>query len=441
MRKSTLPRGDLFPVRLLGGRLGPVPAEPLVPAVTHDDVVRARAIIADSLHRTPVLSSAAFSALGATEVLLKAEHLQRTGSFKVRGALVRLANLSEEERLRGVVAASAGNHAQGVAWAARRLGIDAEVHMPADASLPKADATRGYGARVVLGGTNVEEAVARAKEVAERERRTFIHPFDHVDIVAGQGTIGLEILEQVPDVGTILVPTGGGGLLAGIAAAVPDHVRVIGVQAERAACYPPALAAGEPVAVVPGRTMADGIAVGLAGSVPFSVIAGRGIPVVTVTEESLSRAVLSLAERAKQVVEPAGAAGVAALVQGASPPHQGVDALGELIDPGRPLVVVLSGGNVDPVVLRKVFRHGMSAAGRYLHLRCRLTDRPGHLARLLGEIAQTGADVVTVAHVRTGAGLGVDESAVDVEVVTKGWEHSSGVVAAIRAAGYAAAER
>lgn len=409
--------------------------------MTHDDVVRARATIADSLHVTPLLSSAAFSALGATEVLLKAEHLQRTGSFKVRGALVRLANLSEEERLRGVVAASAGNHAQGVAWAARRLGIDAEVHMPADASLPKADATRGYGARVVLGGGTVEEAVARAQEVAERERRTFIHPFDHVDIVAGQGTIGLEILEQVPDVGTILVPTGGGGLLAGIAAAVPDHVRIIGVQAERAACYPPALAAGEPVAIAPGRTMADGIAVGLAGAVPFSVIAGRGVPVVTVTEESLSRAVLSLAERAKQVVEPAGAAGVAALVQGASPPHQGVDALGELIDPGRPLVVVLSGGNVDPVVLRKVFRHGMSAAGRYLHLRCRLTDRPGHLARLLGEIAQTGADVVTVAHVRTGAGLGVDESAVDIEVVTKGWEHSSDVVAAIRAAGYDATER
>lgn len=413
-----------------------------VPAVTREDVERARLTIADALHRTPVLSSEAFSGLAGTHVELKAEHLQRTGSFKVRGALVRLANLTPQERARGVVAASAGNHAQGVAWAARRLGIDAEVHMPADASLPKVDATRGYGAGVVLGGLSVEDAVARAREVAEREGRTFIHPYDHPDVVAGQGTIGLEIVEQVPDVGTILVPTGGGGLLAGIAAAVPDHVRVIGVQAERAACYPPALAAGEPVVVATERTMADGIAVGIAGAVPLSVVRARHVPVVTVTEDSLSRAVLSLAERAKQVVEPAGAAGAAALVQGAaSPPHQGIDALGELIDPSRPLVVVLSGGNVDPIVLRKVFRHGMSAAGRYLHLRCHLTDRPGHLARLLGVIAETGADVVTVGHVRTGSGLGVDETAVDIEVVTKGWQHSGEVLSRIREAGYDAAER
>lgn len=416
-------------------------AELPVPAVTYDDVVRARATMGDRLHRTPVLSASAFSGLAATAVELKSEHLQRTGSFKVRGALVRLANLSDDERRRGVVAASAGNHAQGVAWAARMLGIDAEVHMPADASLPKVDATRGYGARVVLAGASVEEAVARAQEVARREGRTFIHPYDHPDVVAGQGTIGLEILEQVPDVGTILVPTGGGGLLAGIAAAVPQGVRVIGVQAERAACYPPAIAAGRPVPIRLERTMADGIAVGLAGGVPLSVIRARHVPVVTVTEESLSRAVLALAERSKQVVEPAGAAGIATLVQGAAEPSQGLDALGELIDPGRPLVVVLSGGNVDPVVLRKVFRHGMSAAGRYLHLRCRLTDRPGHLARLLGELAEAGADVVTVAHVRTGSGLGVDESAVDVEVVTKGWDHSEAVLATIRAAGYDAAER
>lgn len=424
-----------------------MPATSSIPPVTRDDVERARSVIAGVLHRTPVLHSTAFSGLAATEVGLKAENLQRTGSFKVRGALVRLANLTEQERACGVVAASAGNHAQGVAWAASRLGIDAEVHMPADASLPKVDATQGYGARVVLAGNTVEEAVARAQEVARREGRIFIHPFDHPDVIAGQGTIGLEILEQVPDVGTILVPTGGGGLLAGIAAAVPDHVRVIGVQAERCACYPPALAAGEPVPIVPGRTMADGIAVGLAGAVPLAVVRERNVAIVTVTEESLSRGVLSLAERAKQVVEPAGAAAVAALIQGAAlqghaePPTQGSDALGELIDPSRPLVAVLSGGNVDPVVLRKLFRHGMSAAGRYLHLRCRVTDRPGHLARLLSEIAQTGSDVVTVAHVRTGLGLGIEESVVDIEAVTKGWEHSGDVLQRIRAASYDAVER
>lgn len=411
------------------------------PQVERADVERARSVLGDQLHRTPVFTSEAFTDLAGVPVYLKAEHLQRTGSFKVRGALVRMAGLTADERRRGVVAASAGNHAQGVAWAARRLEVDAEVHMPRDASLPKVEATQGYGARVVLAGDTVEAAVARATGVAHAEGRTFIHPFDHPDVVAGQGTIGLEIMEQVPDVGTILVPTGGGGLLAGIAAAVPRHVRVLGVQAERAAAYPRSLAAGAPTEIAPGRTMADGIAVGLPGSVPYSVIAAHGLGVVTVTEESLSRAVLALAERAKQVVEPAGAAGIAAIVQGAAAPDHGVDRLGELLDPSRPVVVVLSGGNVDPIILRKVFRFGMASAGRYLHLSVVLADRPGSLAGLLGVIAQAGGDVVTVAHVRTGPGLGVDETSVETEVVTKGWEHGHDVVEAIRAAGYVVAVR
>lgn len=418
------------------------PDQPAVPDVTAADVERAAEVIDGVVHRTPVFPSGAFSALAGVDVLLKCEHLQRTGSFKARGALVRLARLSEGERRRGVVAASAGNHAQGVAWAARRLGIAADIYMPADASLPKVEATRGYGARVVLGGATVEEAVARAREVAQREGRTFVHPFDHPDVVAGQGTIGREILEQVPGVGTILVPTGGGGLLAGIAAAVGPEVRVVGVQAERAACYPPSLGAGHPVAVPPQRTMADGIAVGLPGDVPFGVIARNDVPVLTVSEESISRAVLSLAERAKQVVEPAGAAGVAAIVQGAvSGPHQGPDHLGEVLHPGRPAVVVLSGGNVDPIVLRKVFRHGLSAAGRYLNLRCVLPDRPGSLVGLLARIADLGADIVSVSHVRTGKHLRVDEAAVDVEIVTKGWAHADELLDAIQQAGYDAAER
>lgn len=278
--------------------------------------------------------------------------------------------------------------------------------------------------------------------MAQREGCTLIHPFDHPDVVAGQGTIGTEILEQEPDVGTILVPTGGGGLLAGIVAAVPPTVRVIGVQAERAACYPPSLRSGRPSHIRTGRTMADGIAVGIPGQVPFDIIAAAAPPIVTVTEESISRAVLSLAERAKQVVEPAGAAGIAAIVQGAaSPPLQATDHLGDLMDPSRPIAVVLSGGNVDPIVLRKVFRFGMASAGRYLHLRCVLADRPGSLAGLLGVIAATGADVVTVAHIRSGPNLGVEETAVDTEVVTKGWEHGREVLAAIRAAGYDATER
>ncbi|GMA30530.1 threonine ammonia-lyase [Litorihabitans aurantiacus] len=405
------------------------------PLVQRDDVLAAREILADLLHRTPVESSDAFSDIAGAPVRMKCEHLQRTGSFKVRGALVRLARLSEDERRRGVVAASAGNHAQGVAWAARRLGIDAVVHMPADAAIPKVEATRSYGARVVLGGDRVEDALARAKLEAQQEGRTFIHPFDHPDVVAGQGTVGLEIMEQVPDVGTILVPTGGGGLVAGIAAAVPDDVRVVAVQAERASAYATSIARGEPVAVATTRTMADGIAVARPGDVPFGVLAARGTRVLTVSEDDLSRAVLSLAERAKQVVEPAGAAGIAALIA-----HRGA-ALAEVVDPGRPVVAVLSGGNVDPIVLRKVFRHGMSAAGRYLHLRCRLSDRPGSLVELLGAIAQVHADVVTIGHVRTGADLGVDETAVDIEVVTKGSQHSREVVEHVRAAGYVPIER
>ena len=405
------------------------------PLVTLDDVLRAREVLDGLLHLTPVESSDAFADIAGAPLRLKCEHLQRTGSFKVRGALVRLARLSPDERRRGVVAASAGNHAQGVAWAARRLGIDAVVHMPADAAIPKVEATRSYGARVVLGGDRVEDAVARAVREAEAQGRTFIHPFDHVDVVAGQGTVGLEILEQVPDVGTILVPAGGGGLVAGIAAAVPQDVRVVAVQAERASAWAPSLAHGVPTSITTTRTMADGIAVARPGDVPFSVLAARDTRVLTVSEDDLSRAVLSLAERAKQVVEPAGAAGIAAVIA-----HRG-ETLAGLVEPGRSVVVVLSGGNVDPIVLRKVFRHGMSAAGRYLHLRCSLSDRPGSLVGLLGAIAQVHADVVTIGHVRTGAGLGVDETAVDIEVVTKGADHGREVLEHVRAAGFDAVER
>ena len=401
-----------------------------VTLVNADDVRSAAQILDGVVHTTPIQTSEAYSRLLGASVVLKCEHLQRTGSFKVRGALVRLARLSEAERAAGVVAASAGNHAQGVAWSATRLGIASTVYMRSEAAIPKVEATRSYGAQVILGGANVQEALERA--VDEVGERTFVHPFDHADVVAGQGTVGLEILQQVPDVGTIVVPTGGGGLLAGIIAAVPPHVTVIGVQAERANGYPVSLEQGHPVLSVTHRTMADGIAVGLPGQVPFEVIAARGSRVVTVSEDDLSRAVLSLAERAKQVVEPAGAAGVAALVGGE---------LAGLIDPSRPVVVVLSGGNVDPIVLRKVFRHGMTAAGRYLHLRVLLSDRPGALARLLTLVADHGADVVTVAHVRTGVGLGVDETAVDLEVVTKGNAHGQDLLARLRDQGYHALER
>lgn len=376
--------------------------------------------------RTPVERSRALSELLGTQVWLKCENLQRAGSFKIRGAYTRLARLSPAERERGVVAASAGNHAQGVALAARELGIAATIFMPADAALPKVAATRDYGAEIVLGGGSIDEALVEATAFAERTGAVLIHPFDHPDIVAGQGTLGLEILDQVPDVRTIVVPLGGGGLTAGIAAALAEaapHVQVIGVQAEKVAAYPGSLSQGRPVAVPVRATMADGIAVGRPGEVPFEILRDAHVPVRTVTEEDLSRALLLVVERAKLLVEPSGAAGVAALMADPS----GIEG---------PVVVVLSGGNVDPIVLLRVLRHGMTAAGRYLGLHIRVADRPGALAALLGDVAAAGGNVMHVSHVRTGPRLTIDEVEVDMQVETKGPEHCAAVIDHLRGAGY-----
>src|SRR5215471_5504727 len=298
------------------------------------------------IRQTPLLESSALSVLVGGPVYLKCENLQRGGSFKVRGAYVRIARLTAAERARGVVAASAGNHAQGVALAAGALGAAATVVMPTAAPLPKVAATRSYGAEVVLHGATVEHALARAQELAAATGSIFIHPFDHPDVIAGQGTVGLEIAEQCPQVRTIAVPVGGGGLAAGIAVAVSGAeraVKVVGVQAEAFACYPASLAAGHPVRVSSAGTMADGIAVGQPGDIGYEIISRHAVRVVTVSEETLSRALLLCLERSKQVVEPAGAAGVAALLE-----HP------EAFEP--PVVAVLSGGNIDPLLLAKVLR-------------------------------------------------------------------------------------
>ncbi|WP_344101911.1 threonine ammonia-lyase [Myceligenerans crystallogenes] len=398
-----------------------------LPSVTADDVRAAATLLDGVITRTPVVESRALSQLAGAEVVLKCENLQRAGSFKVRGAYTRLSRLTPRERARGVVAASAGNHAQGVALAASMLGIDALVFMPVDAPLPKLSATRGYGAEVRQVGTSVDEALAAARVEAARSGRILIHPFDHADIVAGQGTIGLEILEQVPDVATVLVPLGGGGLVAGIAAVLADvapHVRVIGVQAAQAAAYPGSLQTGRPTAVTPGPTMADGIAVGTPGQVPFGLVAGHGVEVRTVSEELLSRGLLMVLERSKLMVEPAGAAAVAALLAAAPGEFRG------------PVVPVLSGGNIDPLVLLRVVRHGLVAAGRYLQLRIRVADRPGALARLVDAVAAAGANIVQVEHSRTDVELSVSEVRVDMQVETKSAEHRTAVVERLRAEGF-----
>jgi threonine dehydratase len=376
--------------------------------------------------RTPMEESRWLSSVVGGPVLLKCENLQRTGSFKIRGAYVRMSRLSAEERARGVVAASAGNHAQGVALAAQMLGIRATVFMPEGAPIPKLNATKGYGASVIFHGAFLDEALVRAIEYAEETGAVLIHPFDHTDIVAGQATVGLEILEQAPTAATVLVPTGGGGLIAGIALAIKAHrpdVRLIGVQAEGAAAYPGSLEAGTPVALKSMSTMADGIAVACPGVVPFGEITDHVDDVITVSEESISQTLVLLLERAKLVVEPAGAVGVAAVLDQPSAFP-------------TPAVAVLSGGNVDPLLLAKLIRHGMASAGRYLNIRVRIPDRPGGLARLLGELADAGANVLEVVHERTSMSLSIDEVEVRLQLETRGPEHAEAVLARLREHGY-----
>ena len=403
------------------------PAEP--PLVGLADVRAARALLDGVARTTPLEGSRALSEQVGGPVWLKCENLQRTGSFKIRGAYVRIARLGDAERARGVVAASAGNHAQGVALAASMLGTAATIFMPSAAPLPKVAATRAYGAAVRLSGDTVDQALLAAAAFADRTGAVLIHPFDHADVIAGQGTVGLELVEQCPDVRTVVVCTGGGGLVSGVAAAVkglrPD-VTVVAAQASGAAAFPSSLAAGRPVALPSMATMADGIAVGRPGELTFRHVRDLVDRVVTVDDDALARALLLSLERAKLVVEPAGAAGLAAVMQ----------------DPSAfapPVVVVLSGGNIDPLLLSKVIRHGLIAAGRFLSLRVRIPDRPGELARLLNVLAAATANVLDVEHQRTGSGLHLDEVEVELQLETRGSLHSDAVLAALSDAAYAVA--
>ncbi|MFF4266704.1 threonine ammonia-lyase [Streptomyces virginiae] len=398
-----------------------------VPQVILDDIRGAQKMLSGVSRVTAMEGSRHLSALTGSPVHLKCENLQRTGSFKLRGAYVRIAGLRPEQRAAGVVAASAGNHAQGVALASSLLGVRSTVFMPVGAPLPKVAATQEYGADVRLAGQVVDETFLAAQEYADRTGAVFIHPFDHRDIIAGQGTVGLEILEQCPEVRTILVGIGGGGLAAGVAVAVkalrPD-VRVIGVQAAGAAAYPPSLKVGHPISIDAPMTMADGIRVGRPGDVPFHIIGELVDDVRTVSEDALSSALLLCLERAKLVVEPAGCSTVAALLS--EPELYG----------GGPVVAVLSGGNVDPLLLQRILRHGMAAAGRYLSLRLRVADRPGALAGLLAVLSVLDANVLDVSHVRTDPRLGLTEVEVELHLETKGPEHCAEVARSLHGAGY-----
>ncbi|GAA2723616.1 threonine ammonia-lyase [Actinocorallia aurantiaca] len=394
--------------------------------VTLDKIHRAAEELRDVIVRTPLLHSRHLSELLGGPVYLKCENVQRTGSYKIRGAYTRISRLSPEERARGVVAASAGNHAQGVALAASLLGCKATIFMPAGAPLPKVEATRAYGAEIIYPGDSVDACLPAAREYAEEHGAVFIHPFDHPDIVAGQGTLGLEILQECPDVRTVVTAVGGGGLASGLGVALKGGGftgSLLGVQAKRAASFPPSLAAGRPVSITLSPTMADGIAVGRPGDLTFDLVSEYVDSVVTVSEESISRAMLLSLERAKQVVEPAGAASIAALLE-------------HTYAMRPPVVAVLSGGNIDPLLLSKVLRHGLATAGRYMVVRVRLTDRPGALVRLLSELADLGVNVLDVTHERVAARLHLEDAEVVLHLETRGPEHSDEVVERLRKHNY-----
>ncbi len=398
-----------------------------MPSLVTIDAVRAAAgQLRDVALRTPMEGSRHVSRVAGGPVLLKCEHLQRTGSFKIRGAYNRISRLSDAEKADGVVAASAGNHAQGVALAATKQDVDAVVYMPANAPIPKVQATRAYGAEVRFIDGVVDDCLEAAATLADVEGRTVIHPFDHADIIAGQGTIGLELLDQEPDLRTVLVPIGGGGLISGVAVALralqPD-IRIIGVQAAGAASVAYSREQGSPSTLPSIDTIADGIAVKRPGELTMQHIDELVDEVVEVEDAATARAVLLLLERTKQLVEPSGAIGLGALLSG-------------VVEVEPPTAIILSGGNIDPLVLRTLISVGLTEEDRYLTIQCRVEDRPGSLATLLQQIADARANVVTVEHHRLRDFIGLGMVEVVLELETRGGPHAQEVVETLRNHGY-----
>jgi threonine dehydratase len=376
---------------------------------TLTEIQAARRGLAGVARATPVYGSETFSRLASREVVLKAENLQRTGSFKVRGAVTRIAALTESQGAAGVVAASAGNHGQAVAWAAREAGIPAVIFVPHDAPMAKIEACRNYSAATELAGAAFEDALSAALAYADETGATFVHPYEDETVIAGQGTIGLELAEQVPQAETVLVPVGGGGLAAGIALAlraVKPETRVVGVEIQRDA-----------------YTIADGIAVKQPGELTSAILDDVLDGMITVSDEEISEAIVLLLERAKLVVEGAGAVGVAAL-------------LAHRVDGTGPVVALLSGGNIDPTMLISVMRHGLTVAGRYLVVRTRLADRPGELTKLLSLVAEERGNVIAVEHHREGMDIPVTETEVELTLVTRDEEHCLQLLEAMAEHGY-----
>jgi threonine dehydratase len=378
-------------------------------APTLADIQEARQRLLGIAEQTPIYLSETFSRRCGREVRLKAENLQRTGSFKIRGAVNKLSTLTPEERAAGVVAASAGNHGQAVAWAAREFGIPATIYVPQEAPMAKVDACRNYGATTVVTGAYFEDALAAALQHVEESGGTFIHPYEDQLVIAGQGTIGLELVEQEPDLDTVLIPVGGGGLATGVATAlraVRPEVRLVGVEAGR-----------------DGYTIADGIFVKVPSEFTMPLLEELLDDLVAVTDEEISEAIVLLLERTKLVVEGAGAVGVAALLAGKA------GGTGTAIP-------ILSGGNIDPTMLISVMRHGLTVAGRYLVVRTQLSDRPGELIKLLSLVAEERGNVISVEHHREGMEIPVTETEVELTLVTRNEEHCARLLAAMAERGY-----
>lgn len=396
-----------------------------------EDFSAAAEIIHRVARNTPLETSRYMAEVsGASTVYLKCENLQRTGAYKLRGAYLRLTQLSEAERARGVVAASAGNHAQGVAYAARELGINATIFMPLGVALPKLQATRRYGAAVQLVGDTFDETLAAARNFVTETGATFIAPFDHPSVILGQGTVALEMFEQAPDIETLVIPIGGGGLISGVGAVAKQiaaregrHIHVVGVQAANAASFVPSLNEGRPVTITTSSTIADGIAVARPGDLTFQYVQQFVDEVVTVTDDEIASAIVTLLERTKFVVEPAGAAGAAAILAGK------ISATG-------PVATILSGGNIDPLLLQRVIGHGLAASSRYLKLRILLPDVPGQLVRTASIVASKNANVVEVVHTRHATELPISDVELELHIETRGADHAEEVVAALREEGY-----
>jgi len=396
--------------------------------LTREDVLVARDRVSETARHTPLERSYSLSAMTGADVRPKYETVQRTGSFKIRGATNRIATLSADEQAAGVVAASAGNHAQGVALAATRMGVDATIVMPERAPVAKVKATRSYGGDVVLHGRDYDAAAERAHEIAEAEGRTYVPAFDDERVMAGQGTLGLEIATDCPDVDTVVVSVGGGGLVAGVATALKgwnDHVRVIGVQAEGAASLPQSLQAGEIVERDSVETIADGIATRKVGELPFEVIRERVDEVVTVPDSAIAVAVTTLLERTKTLVEGGGAVPVAALLEGAFE-----------YDEDETIVPVLSGGNIDLNVLTTVIMRGLIETGRYLRIRTVLEDRPGALEELVEVISAERGNIYAIEHDRASRDIAMDDTVVDLDIETRGPDHVESLLDALEDSGY-----